>query len=238
MGYIFVGLYTEGSTDVRFLKSVVQRTLEHIAMNECKQQIDPETFLISLTDTDIQYYKPSLPQAHSNKQGFVSEILIASLKGVHDFGINVLCVHCDADAPSNEAVYAHKIIPAQEALQAQTSAQYCREFVALVPIQMMEAWILADKELLKEEIGTTKTNTELGIDTKPELVADPKAVIEQAIRIAREGLTKRRRNDLKIGDIYLSMGQKIDLNKLRQLPSYCDFENNMRQALQNMNLLH
>lgn len=37
---IFIGLATEGTTDIRFLESIVHRTFEDIALNEGQVDID------------------------------------------------------------------------------------------------------------------------------------------------------------------------------------------------------
>ena len=42
---IFIGLATEGTTDVRFLESIVKRTFEDIALKECQQDIDIYIFV-------------------------------------------------------------------------------------------------------------------------------------------------------------------------------------------------
>lgn len=41
MQQIFVGLFTEGTTDIRFMEAVVRKTLEEVAFN-CRQQIEIE----------------------------------------------------------------------------------------------------------------------------------------------------------------------------------------------------
>ena len=102
---------------------------------------------------------------------------------------------------------------------------------------MMESWMLADKVLLKTEIGTTKTDNELKIDRAPETIADPKFIIEEAIRIAQQEKTKRRRRELNISDIYLAIGQKISIEKLSQLQSYQQFQDNIRRAYRELHLM-
>ena len=81
---------------------------------------------------------------------------------------------------------------------------------------MIESWMLADKELLKKEIGTVKTDFDLGISKRPEEYKNPKKIIEDAIRIAGLDITKRRRKDLLVRDLYSIIGQKISLNKLNE----------------------
>jgi hypothetical protein len=93
---------------------------------------------------------------------------------------------------------------------------------------MTEAWILADKELLKKELCTNKSDSELAIDKEPESFSNPKETIKNAINKAREGMTKRYRNKLKIDDLYSPLGTKIELSKLESLSSYKKFEKAVR----------
>jgi hypothetical protein len=109
--------------------------------------------------------------------------------------------------------------------------------VAIVPVQEIEAWLLADKELLKQEIGTQKNNSDLGISKLPESITKPKETIENAIRIARSDLTQKRRNHLTISDLYLPIGQSVDIQKLEMLPSFVDFKNNVKKAFQLINII-
>ena len=78
---------------------------------------------------------------------------------------------------------------------------------------MTEAWILADKQLLKQQIGTTLSDTELNLNKDPESISNPKQAIENAIRIARQNIVKRRRRNLGIGELYAPLGQLINSEK-------------------------
>jgi hypothetical protein len=147
-----------------------------------------------------------------------------------------LCFHADADAPTDERAFDERIIPAFDAIQ-KANQDLCKNLVAVVPVQMTEAWMLADTELLKKELGTTKNDDELGINQNPESFADPKEIIEKAIQIAREDLTKRRRRKLTINELYSPIGQTIELVKLERLPSYKKFEKAVRDIFQKLNLL-
>lgn len=37
---IFIGLATEGPTDIRFFESIVRRTFQDIALKECRTDVD------------------------------------------------------------------------------------------------------------------------------------------------------------------------------------------------------
>lgn len=216
---VLIGLITEGTTDVRFLSSIVKRTFERLS-------------ILCWSDVEILDIVP----IKIEKNRFVSEVLKASEKGLIQYGITVLCVHTDADADTDETMHANKINPALKALR-ESEDERCRNLVAIVPVQMQEAWLMADTSLLKKQIGTDKNDHELGLHRHPEKVADPKRAIEEAIRIARQELTRRRRRELKIGDLYQPIGQSIRLEALAVLPSYQKFEENVKTAFRLLDLL-
>ena len=83
-----------------------------------------------------------------------------------------------------------------------------------------------------------KNDRDLGIDRSPEADANPKQTIEDTIRIARRDLTKRRRRDLTIAELYAPIGQKVSLNMLEGLPSYQKFKEALRGAFKKLNYLH
>ena len=216
---VIIGLHTEGVTDKRFLESVVKRTFEEVAF-ECVGDIEI---------LDIQLIK--VP-----KQEFIKEVKAAQI-GYEKYGIMVLCVHADSDSSTDKDVFEHKILPAFEFAEITEEEEICKNLVAVVPIQMIEAWILADKELFKEELGTDKSDQDLGINKKPESLSDPKKTIEEAIKIAFSNLPKRRRKPT-IGELYGPIGQKIKMNKLEKLPSYLKFKEGVRDAFKKLNYLH
>ena len=50
--FILAGLFTEGSTDVRFLSSVVERTLEEVAF-DCSGYIETKVEVININKTGL-----------------------------------------------------------------------------------------------------------------------------------------------------------------------------------------
>jgi hypothetical protein len=217
---LFVGLVTEGNTDERFLESIVKKTFEQIAF-ECQGEIEIELSIIKITKTT-----------------FAENVFAAAKIGVERYGIMVLCVHADADEETDSAAFANRIDPATEMVRASPDNDLCRIITAIVPIRMTEAWMLADRDLLKREIGTDLNDSDLGIHRDAERIADPKQVIAEAIRLARVGLTKRRRSELKISDLYLPVGQKMNLARLAELSSYSKFKDSVRAAFRELNYLH
>lgn len=220
--FILTGLFTEGTTDVRFLLSIVERTLEEVAF-DCSGDIETMVEVINI-----------------NKKGlsFNDQVLGASKTAYDKFRILLLIVHTDADSDVDELIFQSKIKPAQKILSEQDD-KYCKNRIAIVPVQMTESWMIADKELLKEEIGINNTDTELGIHLNPESLKNPKSIIEELIRLSKDDLTKRRRNrGLNISDLNQIIGQKIELSELEKLSSYIKFKKSLIEKLRELNFYH
>lgn len=215
---LFIGFTVEGTTDTRFLKEIIQTVFEETAY-ECSTDVEIEDVRI----VDVP------------KTTFVETMLEASRKAAIDYGMSVLCIHADSDARTIEDVTNNKFNPLVEALNEVDNENYCKSIVPIIPIQMTEAWMLADKELLKEKIGAkNKQNIDLGIEKSPESYADPKETIKDAIRIAQAEKVKRKRNELTINDLYEELGQSISLNDLREIPSFCVFEGSVKSAFRSL----
>ncbi len=217
--FITIGYITEGTTDVRFLGQIIRRTFEDVAF-DCQGE--------------IEVYEPQ----HIESRGeFVPEVFEAS-KYAHEIGMKVLCVHTDADARNDNHVIQYKINPAFENIENSGENNLCKNLVAVIPIRMTEAWMLADKEVLKNEIDTELLDTDLDIHRNPESYADPKEAIENAIRIARSNLPQRKRYEFGIGELYQIVGQKTDLAILSRLSSYQKFRENVVKSFKILGYLH
>ena len=214
---LYIGFTVEGTTDTQFLTQVIQNVFEDIAF-ECRTDVVIE---------DVRLV--SVP-----KTTFVETMLHASRKAA-ECGITVLCIHADSDSRDIENVMNFNFSPFTDALNPLSDDEYCKAIVPVIPIQMTEAWMMADKELLKTKIAAPgRRDADLGLERAPEAYADPKQTIIEAIRIAQSGKTKRRRNELTINDLYDEMGQCIPLQKLRELPSFRHFEDNVRSAFKSL----
>jgi hypothetical protein len=209
----------EGTTDQRFLESIIKRTFEEVAF-QCEGLIEVY---------DPVYIK------FPKKDGFVAGVSTVAVEAFN-VGINILCIHVDADNEDNSEAIQYKINPSFKAVD-ELNDNACKNLVAIIPVYMSEAWMLADKELLKEEIGTTKSDEELGILKDAESIPDPKDVIKNAVRIAQSNLSKRR-NKISIGDLYQPVGQKLPIDKLEELQSYKKFKSAVEDAFRKLNYLH
>jgi hypothetical protein len=221
MYQLFIGLIAEGNTDVRFLKSVIYNSIQDISW-ECESEV--EIF-------DVRDIKAS-------GDGFVQKMLEASKRARSDYGISVLCIHADSDAPTIHPVMENKFSPFFAELERMDDVEYCKHIVPTIPIQEIESWMLADRELLKQLINAVGfRDVDLGIEKAPELYADPKSVIENAISIAMSHQPKKRRDSITISDLYETLGYRMGLEKLRAIPSFNHFEAGVRKCLKELGLM-
>lgn len=216
---LVVGLFTEGPTDIRFLESIVERTLLESLFN-CPGNFEVSVFPIRVSKLGMN---------------FNEQVKEASKVGVESYGIIVLCVHSDSDSQDDEIAKSKIGNAKNELLNLNNS--FCKTIVSLIPVQMTESWMLADTNLLKLEIGTEKNDNELGLNREPEKISNPKAVISEAIRIARKEKPKKRRRELDISELYLPLGQKLSLQSLDSLKSYRNFKESILNALFEINYL-
>lgn len=212
---LFIGLAVEGNTDRRFLRSVVLRSFKRILFEECDQ------------DVDIEVFDLFTPKIGKSFREFVAD---ASKDGVQRYGILVLAVHADSDRETLRQRMEDKFIPAQYYLDEMPEDTHCKIMTPVIPIRMIEAWMMADTKLLKEEIGTEMTDADLGFARNPETIADPKQVIQDAIRTAFSILPRKRRR-IYIEDLYDILGDEIPLTSLDRLPSFQSFTQAARESL-------
>ena len=202
------------------MQSVVERTFIDVAF-ECENDLEPYVKCLTVEKVRLSFNE------------YVEK---ASRRGMEEMGMDILCVHTDADSKDTKRAYAEKINPAKEFL-SDKKGEICKSLIPIVSVRMVEAWMLADKELLKEEMGTRMSDEELGINRMPELYLDPKATIIQAIGKSNRTTTRRHRKDLDISELYASIGARLELEKLHLLPSYRQFVDEVREAYRQLGLL-
>src|SRR5205085_9734766 len=120
-------------------------------------------------------------------------ILLAAKKAV---GYHILIVHADADHPKADKARLERFEPGYKLVQ-QTNEDVCKDLLPIIPVQAIEAWMLADYELLLAEIGTRMSMYDLGIPEKAsqvEAISNPKQRLKEVVRKAYASRSKRQRN--------------------------------------------
>lgn len=218
MNVLTIAYAGEGSTDKRFLGNIILRTFEDVLFDAV---------------SEIEVYDPVFIKMQG--ENHVDKIYYAA-QNAQNF--HVLCVHADADADTDQRAFEERINLGFNRINEQNEG-VCKNLVAVVPVRMTEAWMMADIDVLKDEIGTEKSNVELGLPThihQIESIAKPKDTIKEAIRLAFEDVPKRR-SQIDIAEFYTPLSQKIRLEHLNQLKSYRKFKEAVRQSLINLNYL-
>ena len=217
---LFVGLISEGTTDTRFLYSVIDRTI-----NE----------LIFRFGDSVEIYIEELKK--DSGKSFVEQIIDASINYQKENHINFLLVHSDADYLDDSIVQKNKFNPLYKGVEI-NSDLFCKDIVPIIPVYMIEAWMLADFDLFVDEISTSKSKTELQLNGHPESFTNPKEKIKKALNIINDERPKKRRKELKISDLYQIIGQKIEIEKLKSLKSFEKFYNNLTMTLEKLHFIH
>lgn len=221
MNVLVLGLYAEGPTDYDFLPPVIRETAMQILAQH--EQFEMDTLVLP-----IEPLKD--PKKNRNKN-----ILHAARSAS---GYHALIFHTDADDDTQDKALSERFQPACR-LVRRAKGQVCKVLVPIIPVQAIEAWMLADYELLLKEIGTDMSVHDLGIPEKAkhvEQISKPKQRLEEVVRIAYAGRSKRHR-EIDTRSLYLPMGEKISLERLNEVPAYRKFVDDLTQSLIDIDLI-
>lgn len=115
-----------------------------------------------------------------------------------------------------------------------SSEELCKDLLAVIPVQMTEAWMLSDREALQEEIGY---DISIPRHANIECIADPKADLKRILRQSQSSESRRRRK-LKMAAIYQPLANNVHLEKLNHLPSYQKFRTELIELLQKRHFIN
>ncbi len=215
-----LALYGEGSTDDRFLTLIIQRTSRKILAERRKSNVS----VASVEPIKLFEKKPTREE----------NILQAAIQA---FRYQALIVHSDADNPLYEDAMKYRILPGFD-LVKQSKGSVCGQLLPIIPIQAVEAWMLADFETLRAELRTDLKANEPGIPDKTrqiEKISKPKLRLYDAIAIVNKQLRPNQRID--VSSLYEPLGRKIRLERLQPLTAYQRFESDLTKAFSALNLI-
>jgi Domain of unknown function (DUF4276) len=220
MNALVLGLYAEGRTDERFLPIIIQRTTQRILDQHDRMDIDAQPVLV---------IKKSL-RCSSLEQCILQAARAAC-------GYSVLVVHSDGDDRSYKQTLQERFYPGYGLVQ-QTEEDICKSLVPIVPIRMVEAWMLADPEALQKAMNTTLGIRTLRVPAKAKLVESityPKETLHQVVQKVHPG--QPRRWSRAKSELYETLAPIISLDRLNQVPSYKQFVADLTVALKILNLI-
>lgn len=217
MTTLVLALYAEGRTDERFLPIVIQRTAEQILVQRGRITVDVLEPIVLNRTIDRQFPRR------------VERILEAARRSA---GYHMLIVHADADHPTPDRAMRERIQPGFERVH-NADEPVCDELLPIIPVQMTEAWMLADPEALQAVIGTDVEAQALGLPARAHQVEsepDPKQILRQTIQNALAHRSRRRRR-IDLGTVYEPLARQISLRRLRAVPAYRQFVSDMTETL-------
>jgi len=215
MRYLGLALFAEGLTDYQFFPPVLRRATEELCLRDAR-------FSVEVSEV-LKLYTPS----EYRDTDLATQILSASREALGAF--NILFIHTDG-AGNPAGAYEERVKPARDHIMAELARQQ-EQIVGVVPIREMEAWTLADGDALRGAFGTVLSDSALGIPTRPrevEGIFDPKQALEQSYGRVVGG---RRRSKRKAADFFDAIGERVRLERLREVPAYQCFETELHMAL-------
>ena len=224
MPTLVMALYAEGRSDERFLPIIIQRTAVRLLSEHAAHDIDVgEPFVVNAATRSAR-----------------DEAILDVARQAH--GYHLLVVHADADDVTPLRAMQERIMPGFQAVAAAHRAgeQVCDKLTAIVPVQMTEAWMLADNDALRNIIGALQTAQHLNLPARPALVegiADPKARLREVLAAVQAERTRRRRTQRKIADLYEPLARQIDLNRLYLAPSFAQFQEDLCAGLEQLGFI-
>ncbi len=199
MIYVQVGLYAEGPTDYDFLIPLLERILDDLLARHYPGQA---------TQLPTPLALDAASHAGVRRDARIADVIQRFQETCHLF-----VIHADADGDAVRARNERVEPGVRKGLAgaANVAAAAC------IPIQMIEAWMLVDPEVLRR-LGHDVPE----LPTDLERVRDPKQVLNRLLDAKRRG---RRAN------VYEFVGANVRLSALRRLPGFRGFEDELVVAL-------
>jgi len=152
-------------------------------------------------------------------------------KAVELYLCDVLFIHRDAEKELPEARH----VEIRAAVAAAAERGCCLPAVAVIPVRMLEAWLLFDERALRLAAGNP--NGRVALDLPPlrklEDRPDPKMDLREALRTASE-LRGRRLKKFDTRQAFWRVVDFIeDFSPLRQLRAFTAFEDSVRRIRDN-----
>lgn len=192
MKQIIFGVFAEGPTDYRFFSILLERYLSHFCY---VNQVDVDILPAILIKADEKY--PS---------SFIDRMKHIEQEHTSTGGLPYVFIHNDADSRTLDQVLTHKWEPWLN--ECKNSSMW----LAIIPIKMTEAWMLADTSALQSTFIIDQKSVQQIIGTSnPESINEPKSKLRE---IAKTGKQKR------ITNFEENLAKRINLELLEQLPSF------------------
>ena len=194
---ILFGVYTEGPTDDRYYPTLLNRYVQHLCLE-------------SKVDADVMQPLP-IPRSSG---AFIEQMQKIEMRFE---GLQHIFVHSDADGRTTDRVIESKWRPWLE------RCKYPERWISVIPVKMLESWLLADKKALETTFIISLTEiTEILGDANPEQISDPKAKLNEIIRAGKRKRTTGYEENL---------AQRSRFSELEKLSSFQDLRTRLLEAM-------
>jgi hypothetical protein len=220
MHYLGLALYAEGPTDYYFLCPLLQRLCEDICAREANQLVEVSAVL--------QLDHPVTSNEASR------EIRVRDAAKFAGGAWRILFVHADGSGdPRRKREQLAQ--PALDLLRQEFAGQGLG--VAVIPVRETEAWAMADGDALRLVFGTSLSDTDMGLPRTARALesdADPKATLDTAFSMSQPSGRRRRQG---VSPLLNAVGEQASLQRLRELAAFSSMETELKQALQQLQIL-
>jgi hypothetical protein len=220
--YLQLALLAEGSSDHRFLPRILHKLTIDLCSARATRPIEVADEVFDLTALRISAGTKMEDRAERTRK-----ILLDAARS-----FNILFIHADGGGDP-QAVRASQFEPWADWTKGQDVLQESRP-VAVIPIREMEAWSLADGDALRIAFGTVLSDEELGLPVRSrdvETISDPKKALEA---VHTRVIGRRRRKKERTTTFLSAIGERIRLDRLRQIPAFEVLERDLQEALQDL----
>jgi hypothetical protein len=203
MHYLKLALLAEGPSDHRFLPLVLRRLTIDLCGRQAPRFVEIEDEVVEVTLRSF------------------------SEQDIQSF--NILFTHADG-AGNPPAARARALRPLADWMARREPAHQSRS-VPVIPVREMEAWALVDGEALRNAFGSILEDEDLELPSKPrevESIFDPKRALDEVFGRALGG---RRRKRARAVNFLSAIGERVRLERLRQVPAFQELESDLQQAL-------
>ena len=177
----------------------------------------------SIAFADFRYVK-----APPSKQNVKGQIEFAKEYYPYD----ILLYHRDGETTNIDIVKVRK-----GEILSQVNDEDKSNTVCIIPVKMMETWLLINAEALKRAAGNRNYTENLSIPNVNQLenIKAPKQLLQELLKQA-SGLKGRRLKKFNVHQsVHLLADNIIDYSPLRKLNSFLFFESELKQVLKKIN---
>jgi len=206
--FLFAPLVCEGPSDEWFLPVLLTRAIQRIC-DGCRSEVQVAVEVIM-----ADHQRPVT--------------ITAALDQIP--GFDVLLYHHDGAPPASAQAKVEEIRDAVAAVRSEP-------LIAVVPVRETEAWLLADPSALANAIGMPPAMVTEMTARRPrdvESIVDPKKTVNSLATTAAGRRASGNRLRAERPDLYAAVAANLDLDRLRQVPSFQRWWDEMAQALEKM----